>query len=309
MSLLLGIFYFLVLVGILIFIHEGGHFLAAKLFKVKVEVFSIGMGPRIFGFMKGDTDYRISAVPIGGYVRMLGEDPTAEVDESEGSVAAMAPWKRIVIYAAGPAANLLFPFGLYFFLALGQSTVPPAEIGAVLDNSPAERAGLRTGDRVVAIDGAAIYSFNHMVEVIQRHPGRAIVLTVERDGRTLQVPVVPAPKHGPKYDLPMLRHLRDVKGQIGILGIYPDTIVGVDADSVAARAGLRTFDRVEAVDGQPVERLFDLEKALLSAGGREASGSFPFRRETVSDTSRPPARRPLLPCPSTVSRTCLTKRR
>lgn len=276
MSVFTGIFYFLILVGILIFIHEGGHFIFAKLFKVRVHVFSLGMGPRLFGFKKGDTDYRISAVPIGGYVRMLGEDPGEELNaaEMEQSVQGIAPWKRIIIFAAGPAMNLIFPLFLYFFLAVGQETLPPAEIGMVIENSPAAASGLQTGDKIIAIDGTPIFSFNHMVDVIQKQPGKKILLSVNRDGKTLSIPIRPDAKNGPKYQIPFLRHIRAVKGQIGIVGIYPNTVISVESGGSFPAPALQTFDKITHVDGTAVERLIDLEKVLMEKRGKTVSITF-----------------------------------
>ena len=294
MSVFTGIFYFLLLVGILIFIHEGGHFIFAKLFGVKVHVFSLGMGPRLFGFRKGDTDYRISAVPIGGYVRMLGEDPGEETGAGElsQSIQGIAPWKKIIIYAAGPAMNLIFPLFLYFFLALGQKALPPAEIGVVLKNSPAEKAGLATGDEVVAINDSPVYSFNHMVELIQSRANQKISLTVKRDGEYLQVPITPDAKTIAKYQIPFLRHIDAVRGQIGIIGIYPNTIVSVrkDHNIKGVPEGLQTFDKITRIDNRPVEKLIEVEKALREARGKTVSIQFLRLKNKLPDSLFPNAR-------------------
>lgn len=292
MSVFTGIFYFLVLVGILIFIHEGGHFVFAKLFKVRVHVFSLGMGPRLLGFKKGDTDYRISAVPIGGYVRMLGEDPGEELNTGEmtQSMQGIAPWKKIIIYAAGPAMNLIFPVFLYFFLALNQVELPPAEIGMVIENSPAAAAGVQTGDKVIAIDGNPIYSFNHMVDIIQELPGQQIQLTLDRHGKTISVPITPEAKPGPKYQIPFLRHIQGVKGLIGIVGIYPNTIVSVHPKSKFSAPRLQTFDRITAVNNVKVDCLMDLENQLLKNKGKQVQLTFQRAKETLPQKLFPNAK-------------------
>ncbi|MBN2719190.1 MAG: site-2 protease family protein, partial [Deltaproteobacteria bacterium] len=283
MSVFTGIFYFLLLVGILIFIHEGGHFVFAKLFRVRVHVFSLGMGPRLFGFKKGDTDYRISAVPIGGYVRMLGEDPGEEYNDAELSVSiqGIAPWKKIIIYAAGPAMNLIFPLFLYFFLALGQETLPSAEIGVVIENSPAEAAGLQSGDKIIAIDHSAVYSFNHMVEQIQDRGGQRLMLTVDRNGEQLNIPVTPENKIGPKYQIPFLRHIEAPRGLIGIIGIYPNAVVSVRSDVTSAPVGIQTFDKITKIDDTATERLIDVEKALQHARGKTVTITFLRAKQTL----------------------------
>src|SRR5512136_2069565 len=143
------------LLGGLIFVHELGHFVAAKLLGVKVVRFSIGFGPRVLGFRRGETEYLLSLLPLGGYVKMAGDEPGAEVppeDRGRGFLEA-APWKRLTIAFAGPAANLAFPVLIYFALALAQngSAVPGPTLGTVMPGSAAERAGLRAGDRVVEV--------------------------------------------------------------------------------------------------------------------------------------------------------------
>ncbi|MBN2340443.1 MAG: site-2 protease family protein [Deltaproteobacteria bacterium] len=292
MSVFTGIFYFLILVGILIFIHEGGHFIFAKLFHVRVHVFSLGMGPRLFGIKKGDTDYRISAVPIGGYVRMLGEDPGEELNDAElsESIQGIAPWKKIVIFAAGPAMNLIFPLFLYFFLALGQKELPPAEVGMIIENSPAQAAGLQSGDKIIAIDGSPVYSFNHMVDLIQDRPGEKLTLSVDRSGKIIQTDIVPEAKHGPKYQIPFLRHIPGVKGLIGIVGIYPNTIISVQSSHSHPVPPLQTFDKVLAVNDQPVERLIDLEQHILEHQGEEIQITFVRAKSTLPKELFPNAR-------------------
>jgi regulator of sigma E protease len=143
--------YFIVLVGVLIFVHESGHFLWAKLFGVRVLTFSLGFGPRIAGFSRGGTDYVLAAIPLGGYVRMLGEDPHDDItgDEEGQSFKAQVLWKRIIIVFAGPMMNLMFPVALYFVVFLGTTTLSPPIVGDVFPGQPAE-GKLKPGDRVLA---------------------------------------------------------------------------------------------------------------------------------------------------------------
>ncbi len=292
MSVFTGIFYFLILTGILVFIHEGGHFIFAKLFKVRVFVFSLGMGPRLFGFKKGDTDYRISAVPIGGYVRMLGEDPAEELSEEElaHSMHGISAPKKAVIYAAGPAMNLIFPFFLYFFIFLGQHKVPPAEIGMIVPDTPAQKAGLLPGDIITAIDGNPVYSFNYMVDIISGKPGETIKLDIDRNGHNLKKVIVPAVIKGSKYQIPLLSHITDEKGQIGIIGIYANSIIGVDYDSIAYKAGLKTFDKIVSVNGVNSERLIDIEREFLKNRGNKVTLSVRSLKEKLPKTLFPDAK-------------------
>ena len=183
-----------VLLGGLIFVHELGHFLVAKLLRVKVVRFSIGFGPRLFGFTRGETEYRIAALPLGGYVKMAGDDPTEEVapeDVGRGFLE-QAPWKRLVIALAGPVANLVFPGVIFIslFLAQNGNPVPAPVVGTVTPGSPAEQAGLRPGDRILSVappGGTAVPVRYHgdVRELVSPHPGEALTLRVERDGKEL----------------------------------------------------------------------------------------------------------------------------
>src|SRR5512134_3603740 len=161
-DLLLKIGSIALLLGGLIFVHELGHFIAAKLLGVKVVRFSIGFGPRLFGFTRGETEYRIAALPLGGYVKMAGDDPTEELAEGDRGRGFLeqSPGRRFVIAAAGPAMNLVFPVVLYLAIALAQNgePTPGPVIGTVSPGSPAAMAGLLPGDRLLSVttpDGVA----------------------------------------------------------------------------------------------------------------------------------------------------------
>jgi regulator of sigma E protease len=159
-----------ILLGVLIFFHELGHFVVAKLCGVRVLTFSLGFGPRLFGVTVGDTDYRISALPLGGYVRMYGDDLHEEVPDEEKHRAFLhrpIPQKA-AIAVAGPAANFLLPIVLFFGAALGTETVPQAVVGTVLSGEAAERAGLVRGDKVISANGAPIGDFYELLDVIKR---------------------------------------------------------------------------------------------------------------------------------------------
>src|SRR5512138_513316 len=194
-DILLKVGSIVLLLGGLIFVHELGHFLAAKLLGVKVVRFSIGFGPRLFGFVRGETEYRIAVLfMLGGYVKMAGDDPSEEVkleDRGRGFLE-QPPWRRFVIAAAGPAMNLLFPAVVYLALGLAQNgkLVPGPRVGALAPGSPAAQAGLEPGDRIlsVAARGGAprpVRYFADLRELVSPHPGEPLTFEVERDGRTL----------------------------------------------------------------------------------------------------------------------------
>lgn len=187
---------FLFVLGVLIFFHELGHFLTAKAFGVRVLKFSLGFGPKVAGRRLGETEYLISAIPLGGYVKMLGESDDDETavrpGEEKASFSHQHVLKRMAIVLAGPLFNLflaLFIFCVYL-LAYGNQIMVP-EIGQVRPGSPAEQAGLLKGDKVVAVDGKAVISWTEIKGLVQSSAGRPIEVTVSRSGTLVTVNVVP----------------------------------------------------------------------------------------------------------------------
>ena len=174
---------FAVVLGVLIFFHELGHFLVARLFGVGVEKFSLGFGPRLFGKKIGLTDYRVSAIPLGGFVKMVGEDPTAEMDPQDIPISFTHKhvFKRMLIVAAGPAFNLLLAVIIFYgiFQISGTYILKPS-IGGVQENSPAETAGLQAGDMITAIDGTPVTSWEEMAAMITASGGRSMAITIQR---------------------------------------------------------------------------------------------------------------------------------
>jgi regulator of sigma E protease len=187
---------FLVVLGVLIFFHELGHFLAAKYFGVKVLKFSLGFGPKLVGKQVGETEYLISALPLGGYVKMLGEnvdeeEPLSPEDE-EKSFSNKHVAKRIGIVAAGPIFNLLLALVIFciFYMAAGIHVMTP-EIGQVRDDSPASKAGLLKGDMIVSVGGRKTENWHQIKEVIQGSTGESVEITVKRGDAYITVTVVP----------------------------------------------------------------------------------------------------------------------
>jgi regulator of sigma E protease len=257
---------FIVLVGVLIFVHELGHFLFLKMFGVKVTRFSLGFGPALLRLRRGETEYRVSAVPLGGYVKMLGEDPQDEIGpEDQGRAYHQKPrWQRAVAVLAGPAFNLTLPLPITFAFFAAQQTLPPATIGTVLAGSPAAEAGLLSDDVVVAVDGDPIRYWGELHDRVSESAGHPLKLAVERDRRRVELAVTPE------------RHLaRDRPGiarEVGRIGISPRFSlpqIGIESgDSPAAQAGLRTFDLVIAVNGRRTARWADLERMLRTSRGQ-----------------------------------------
>jgi regulator of sigma E protease len=178
----------------LIFFHEFGHFLIARLFGVGVEKFSLGFGPRLIGKKVGITDYRISAIPLGGYVKMVGEEPDAEIDPDEISLSFTHKHvaKRMLIVAAGPVFNLFLAVAIFFsiFLFSGTFVLKPS-VGSVKQGSPAFSAGLEKGDLITAINESEINSWDEMAEFINASKGQTIKLTVRRDQSNRNFSIAP----------------------------------------------------------------------------------------------------------------------
>ncbi len=189
---------FIIVLGLLIFVHELGHFLFAKLFKVKVLKFSLGFGPKIFGRTVGETEYLISAFPLGGYVKMLGENPDeqeVETEEQRGSFAHKSVWKRFFIVLAGPVFNLLFALLLFcgLFIAIG---VPDSQdtttIGQVSEKSPAAEAGLLAGDTIEQINGRPVIEWLSILNSVKDSNGKPLTMQIKRGSEQVTVVVTPA---------------------------------------------------------------------------------------------------------------------
>ncbi len=255
-----------VLLGGLIFVHELGHFLVAKLLHVKVVRFSIGFGPKIAGFVRGETEYRIAVLPLGGYVKMAGEDPTQEVppeDRGRGFLE-QAPWKRLAIAFAGPGMNILFPFFVYVALALAQNgeRVPGPVVGTVSPGSPAARAGLATGDRILSVGAPGLPAqpvryFSDLRDLVSPHPGAPLEFKVRRGPRELSLEITPAAEDDSN---PVEVRQR---GVIGVTPTYPAALVAPAAPGGAGP--VEPLDLVTRVDGAEVRNAGELTAALARA--------------------------------------------
>jgi regulator of sigma E protease len=261
---------FFVVLGVLIFVHELGHFIVAKLMGVKVIRFSLGFGPRVLGFQRGETEYRIAALPLGGYVKMAGDDPTAEVapeDRGRGFLE-QAPWKRLVIAVAGPAMNLLLPLGLFAGLIWAQNgtPVPGSAVGTVVPGSPAEAAGLRPGDRIVSLAAPGeperpMRDFLELQEFVVPRPDQTLVARVERSGSLLPPVTIHTGSDHESNGIETTRR--------GIIGISPSYTPARVAPTAPGAAGpLEPFDLVTAVGGAPVGNALELSRAVAAAACR-----------------------------------------
>jgi regulator of sigma E protease len=189
----------IVVLGFLILFHELGHFLVAKRTGVGVLKFSIGFGPKVVGKRVGRTEYVISAIPLGGFVKMVGEDPEEEVSPEDQQVAFQHQrlWKRMAIVAAGPVANIFFAFlafSLVFAIYGARIPSEAPKVGGVIEDMPAAQAGLKTGDLITAVNGTPVDKWEKLSELIRASGGNPVTLTVQREGAAVQVRVTPQAK-------------------------------------------------------------------------------------------------------------------
>jgi regulator of sigma E protease len=215
-----GILAAVVVLGVLIVVHEFGHFIVAKRSGVGVLKFSVGFGPRLFGRVVNGTEYVLSAIPLGGYVKMVGEDPDAtEPVDPRISFSHQPVWKRIAIVIAGPVFNLLLAF-VVFSIVFAVYGVPlptdVAKVGGVMPDMPAARAGLQPGDLITAVDGKPIASWDELSSAIRSSEGRPVEMTLQRGDQQLTVAVTPESQ-------PDRSRFGEVIGQAYVIGIERDS--------------------------------------------------------------------------------------
>ena len=261
------VLYFLALLVPLVLFHELGHFLVARWMGVRVLSFSIGFGPTVLRWERGGTEYAVRALPLGGFVRMLGDDPSAPPDEpanlAPDAFTAKPVWRRALIVAAGPIANIILPvFILFFGALLVDGRVMSSRLGTVMPDGPADRAGLRPGDRIVRIDGEEIVTFEDLRRQIAARPGRRAAVEYERAGRRHSVAITPASHR--QVRLPELG-LIDIVGRIEVRPDAQNTTVAVRPGTPAWQAGIRSGDRIARVGGRPTLRLYELADTLRTA--------------------------------------------
>ncbi len=247
---------FLILLGVLIFIHELGHFLVAKWCDVKVEKFSLGFGPVLLRKRVGETEYAISALPLGGFVKMLGEIPGEElaVEERARAFNHKPPWQRIAIAVAGPAMNFALPVVLFACVAmLAGLPERTTRVGAVLPGSAAAEAGVRPGDRIVAVEGEPIELWRELTRALGDSEAVPVSVTVERGGERVELALERERAAGGL-------------GPIGVQAMGQAAVIAVpDPASPAGRAGLETGDRIVAVAGREIHDVYALETELARA--------------------------------------------
>jgi regulator of sigma E protease len=258
-NFLISIGSIIVVLGVMILVHEWGHFIVARMCGVRVEVFSVGMGPRVWGWRRGPTDYRVSALPIGGYVRMAGENPAEERTGAPDEFLSKKRWQRALIILAGPVMNILMALVIAMGMFMTGKAEPQflrhrPEVSAVIPGSPGQKAGLRSGDVLLEINGKSVQTWNDVVwQSMFVPPGQDVPAVVEHDGhrRSLEIESFADSSNYDLFGYPVEATIID----------------GVKQGSPAAAAGLQKGDRVVAVEGNTA-----VSRALLSLTIGELKG-------------------------------------
>ncbi len=261
MTILIDILAFIFALGVIIFIHEGGHLLMARAFDIRVLAFSLGFGKRIWGFQHGETEYRVGLIPLGGYVKLGGEYPEeGQASDDPRDFINRPRWQRILVYLAGPAANavlavLLVALVLTLGIDMQNPHRLPAEVGQVFDDSPATAAGLESGDRIVSIGGESMANWEDVQLAILGAPEKALAVTYLRDGEPHTTTLTP--ERIPRHDV----------GWSGLKGPGELRVLGLIEGRPAQKAGLRTGDELLSVDGLPVIHSKDFIAYIQKSAG------------------------------------------
>lgn len=259
-DVLLKILSFVIVLGILVIVHELGHYIAARLMGVRVEVFSFGFGLRLFGKKVGETDFRLSLIPLGGYVKMAGEEEYDPNDLKPYEFYAKNRGQRIFILVMGPAMNVLLTFLVFTVINITGVEVPiyrsyPPQIGYVEKGSPAEKAGIQKGDMIRTVEGRSIKDWEELEIIIGSNPSQELPIEYERDGKLI------------KTQIKLGSITRHNIGDAGIEWDFKTQIETVIKDSPAFHAGLKVDDVLLAVDGKPIV-YFEIAPMISGSAGK-----------------------------------------
>ena len=253
---------FLFVLGVLIFVHELGHFLVARRHGVRVITFSLGFGPKILKVVRGETEYCISVIPLGGYVKMAGETPDDPRSGQPDEFLSKTKWQRFQILFAGPAMNILLAIALLAFV-LSQGVrikaylEDPPVVAAVQGGSPAERAGVMSGDRIQSVAGREVANWEQLeIAIATRRPDREFPLTLLREGRPVTLTVMPVAQG--RYEVPDI-------------GVLPDThpyVLSVVSGDRAEQAGLKAADVILSINGETIATHAQLIEVISRNGGK-----------------------------------------
>ncbi|HEX4029607.1 MAG TPA: RIP metalloprotease RseP [Terracidiphilus sp.] len=268
---------FLVLIGVMVVVHELGHFIAAKLCGVRVEAFSFGFGPRLFGFKYGDTDYKVCLLPLGGFVKMTGEEPGQNIDlpvgrqevpqNDPGAFTSHPRWQRMLIGVAGPVANFVLAVVLMIFYFGWINEVPTVQVKSttiewVTPGSAAAQAGIDSGDIIRRFDSVDNPDWDQVYTHSKVNANQPVAITVDRDGKLLPLTIhIPASAKNDDFDL-------SDAGILPLLLSGPIPVQQVEPDTPAQRAGLHAGDAIQAADGHPFHNVGTLLAYMQMGQGK-----------------------------------------
>jgi regulator of sigma E protease len=233
---------------VLVFVHELGHFLAAKRVGIRVLKFQLGFNPTIFSFRRGDTEYSIGALPLGGYVKMAGETSEDERTGQPDEFLSKSKWQRFQVLIAGPAMNLLLAVVVLAGVLYRGAEVPiyedqPPVVGVVVAGSPAEKTGIAAGDRIVSVAGSRVATWRDFLIAVGTRPNREIQIAFEHDGREITRPITPTAAADSRFEI----------GEIGVFpDVHPRIWPSVNKGEPGDLAGFKAGDVIVAIDGQPI---------------------------------------------------------
>lgn len=282
------LFAVVLLLGILIFIHELGHFLVARRFNIKVEVFSLGFGPKILKWKGKETEYCLAIIPFGGYVKMLGEDPTVELPPEERlrSFSHVAPYKRFLIVAAGPISNLILAFFIFAAIPLIGEPKISSYIAEVTPSSPAWTAGFRPDDRIAEINNTAVNTFEDVTNIIRESNGKKLTALIKRGNQTEKIEFTPTLKtldneFGEKESAYVME---------GFLTAAPLPVIGIsNPQSLAASIGFKTGDQILSANSVPIKSWPILREYLRNVAQSDLEFKVQSKKETYDiDLNLPP---------------------
>lgn len=265
--------------GVLVFVHEFGHFAVAKWCGVRVETFSLGFGKRLWGFRRGDTDYRISLLPLGGYVKMAGESPLEDHSGDPGEFTSHPRWQRFLIAIAGPAMNIIFAFVVWTLIFMFHYEYPayskePALVGWVEKNSPAEKAGIKAGDKIIKIEGKQDPTWEQVLMTTMLSPSQPMAIEVQRGSEAFTTKIVPETV---------------TVDRVGLAGWIPQepVIVATVDPGPAKRAGIEPGDTVLAINDAPIRNFSQMLDAVQQNGEKPLNISIVREGKTLAFTMTP----------------------
>ncbi|HEY6348485.1 MAG TPA: RIP metalloprotease RseP [Candidatus Angelobacter sp.] len=254
--------------GVLVFVHEFGHYAVAKLCGVRVEVFSLGFGKRLWGFRKGDTDYRISLLPLGGYVKMAGENPMEERTGDPGEFTSHPRWQRFLIAIAGPSMNIILAIvvlAVVFMVRFGYPVYwkKPADIGWVRPDSRAQAAGIRPGDRILKIDNISNPTWEDLEYRIALNPNQSLPVVLQRGSQIISNIILTPKPTGPEQE-----------GSAGLEAVEPVHVATVEQGLPAENSGIQPGDQIVAVNGEPLRDFQQMYDTVQQAKATPVSFTF-----------------------------------